>query len=94
MSLNMHTDISVYPRTIRKKSLRIPRSISSGIMQPKINIVILKIFTDLGISGRKADKRPSFQEMIGLAKGPDHPVDCILVWKFSRFARNQEESIV
>ena len=32
--------------------------------------------------------------MIGLAKGPDHPVDCILVWKFSRFARNQEESIV
>ena len=32
--------------------------------------------------------------MIGLAKGSDHPVDCILVWKFSRFARNQEESIV
>ena len=60
----------------------------------KNNIVILKIFTDLGISGRKADKRPGFQEMIGLAKGPDHPVDCILVWKFSRFARNQEESIV
>ena len=60
----------------------------------KNNIVILKIFTDLGISGRKADKRPGFQEMISLAKGPDHPVDCILVWKFSRFARNQEESIV
>lgn len=36
----------------------------------KNNIVILKIFTDLGISGRKADKRPGFQEMIGLAKGP------------------------
>lgn len=35
----------------------------------KNNIVILKIFTDLGISGRKADKRPGFQEMIGLAKG-------------------------
>ena len=58
------------------------------------NIVILKIFTDLGISGRKANKRPGFQEMIGLAKGDDHPVDQILVWKFSRFARNQEESIV
>ena len=39
----------------------------------KNNIVILKIFTDLGISGRKADKRPGFQEMIDLAKGPDHP---------------------
>ena len=32
--------------------------------------------------------------MIGLAKSSDHPVDVILVWKFSRFARNQEESIV
>ena len=58
------------------------------------NIVILKIFSDLGISGRKAEKRPGFQEMVGLAKGSDHPVDLILVWKFSRFARNQEESIV
>lgn len=35
----------------------------------KNNIVILKIFTDLGISGRKANKRPGFQKMIGLAKG-------------------------
>lgn len=32
--------------------------------------------------------------MIASAKSPDHPVDVILVWKFSRFARNQEESIV
>lgn len=60
----------------------------------KNNIVILKVFFELGISGRKADKRPEFQKMIGLAKSSDHPVDVILVWKFSRFARNQEESIV
>ena len=32
--------------------------------------------------------------MISLAKSSEHPVDVILVWKFSRFARNQEESIV
>ena len=32
--------------------------------------------------------------MIAQAKSQDHPVDVILVWKFSRFARNQEESIV
>lgn len=56
--------------------------------------VVSKIFFELGISGRKADKRPEFQKMIGLAKSSDHPVDVILVWKFSRFARNQEESIV
>lgn len=47
-----------------------------------------------GVSGRKAEKRPEFQRMIGAAKSPDHPFDVILVWKYSRFARNQEESIV
>lgn len=56
--------------------------------------VVSKIFFELGISGRKAGKRPEFQKMIGLAKSSDHPADAILVWKFSRFARNQEESIV
>lgn len=52
------------------------------------------IFQDNGISGRKADKRPAFQQMIALAKSKEHPIDTIIVWKFSRFARNQEESIV
>lgn len=56
--------------------------------------VVSKIFYEVGISGRKADKRPEFQKMIGLAKASDHPADAILVWKYSRFARNQEESIV
>ena len=32
--------------------------------------------------------------MISIAKSPEHPIDAIVVWKFSRFARNQEESIV
>lgn len=56
--------------------------------------VVSKIFYEVGISGRKADKRPEFQKMIGLAKSSDRPADAILVWKYSRFARNQEESIV
>lgn len=50
------------------------------------------IYFENGISGRKADKRPSFQKMIACAKNKEF--DAILVWKFSRFARNQEESIV
>lgn len=57
-------------------------------------IHLLKIYFEIGISGRKADKRQEFQKMIGAAKSKEHPVDVILVWKFSRFARNQEESIV
>lgn len=52
------------------------------------------IFLENGISGRKADKRPEFQRMIGMAKSAEHPFSVILLWKFSRFARNQEESIV
>ena len=52
------------------------------------------IFIENGISGKHADKRPKFQKMIGMAKSKDRPFDIILVWKYSRFARNQEESIV
>lgn len=61
----------------------------------KNNLLLLSeyIFHDDGISGRAADKRPGFQQMIATAKDPSHPFDVIIVWKFSRFARNQEESI-
>ena len=51
------------------------------------------IFSE-SVSGRHVQKRPEFQRMIAIAKQPSHPIDVILVWKFSRFARNQEESIV
>lgn len=47
-----------------------------------------------GISGRKADNRPEFQRMIAIAKSQSPaPFSRLYVWKFSRFARNQEESI-
>ena len=52
------------------------------------------VFVEDGVSGRSAKKRPAFQNMIGLAKSKEKPFSVILVWKFSRFARNQEESIV
>lgn len=52
------------------------------------------IFRDDGISGRRADKRPAFNEMIAAAKQKPSPFSAIMVWKYSRFARNQEEAIV
>lgn len=52
-----------------------------------------QIYMDAGISGKKADKRPEFLRMIATAKENDCPFSVILLWKFSRFARNQEESI-
>lgn len=52
------------------------------------------VFYDDGISGKSAKKRGDFNRMIAMAKDKSHPFDVIYVWKFSRFARNQEESMV
>lgn len=52
-----------------------------------------QIYIDAGISGKKAESRPEFMRMIATAKSPDCPFSVILLWKYSRFARNQEESI-
>ena len=58
-------------------------------------ILILEdhIYLDAGISGKKAERRPEFMRMIAAAKEKDCPFTVLLLWKFSRFARNQEESI-
>lgn len=50
-------------------------------------------FVDEAESGRTAD-RPAFREMVSLARRPHRPFDTILIWKYSRFARNREDSIV
>lgn len=47
-----------------------------------------------GVSGRRAENRPAFQRMIAAARCRENQIRAVLVWKFSRFARNQEESIV
>lgn len=52
------------------------------------------VFQDDGISGKSADKRPAFRLMIATAKESAHPFESIFVWKYSRFARNQEEAIM
>ncbi len=52
------------------------------------------VFYDDGISGKSVRKRDDFNRMISIAKEKTHPFDIIYVWKFSRFARNQEESMV
>lgn len=52
------------------------------------------VFYDDGISGRNVKKRDDFNRMIAIAKEKTHPFDVIYVWKFSRFARNQEQAIL
>ena len=38
--------------------------------------------------------RPAFREMISLARRPNKPFERILVWKYSRFTRSREDSIL
>lgn len=65
------------------------RSKSDGVTIPPEFIFIEK----KGISGRKAENRPEFQRMIAIAKSQKpSPFRRLYLWKFSRFARNQEES--
>lgn len=67
-----------------------------GLEYAKNNHILVPreyIFVE-SVSGRKAKNRHEFQRMIAIAKSAEHPIDVVLVWKFSRFARNQEESIV
>lgn len=62
---------------------------ADGFIIPKEFIFIEK----KGISGRRAENRPEFQRMIAIAKSQKPaPFSRLYVWKFSRFARNQEES--
>lgn len=61
---------------------------SQGICIPEAFIFMEKE----GHSGKSAKNRPEFQKMIASAKQKPRPFDVILVWKFSRFARNRDES--
>lgn len=62
----------------------------------KNDIILLEdciFMEDGGKSGKSMAKRDKFLELIALSKKKPKPFDMILVWKFSRFARNQEEAI-
>lgn len=70
------------------------KAIKDYALKNNIYIDPLYIYKDEGISGRKAEKRPAFMEMIKTAKTKPKKFDVILVHKFDRFSRNREDSIV
>lgn len=70
------------------------REIRKAAGSDKIEIPEEYIFIEeKGVSGRRADNRKQFQRMISIAKSQPSPFKYLYVWKFSRFARNQEESV-
>ncbi len=54
---------------------------------------IVKTYIEPGESAR-TDNRPVFRRMIADARRTPAPFDTILIWKFNRFARNREDSVV
>ncbi|WP_250278031.1 recombinase family protein [[Clostridium] colinum] len=58
----------------------------------KNNYLIINYFEDKGISGRDAEKRPAFMEMIEESK--KSYFDYVLIYDSSRFARNLEQSLI
>ncbi len=58
----------------------------------KNNYKIINYFEDKGISGRNAEKRPAFMEMIEESK--KGYFDYVIIYDSSRFARNLEQSLI
>jgi site-specific DNA recombinase len=54
---------------------------------------VVREYIDEAESGRTS-QRPAFREMIAAARRPSRPFEIILVWKYSRFARSREDSIL
>lgn len=54
---------------------------------------VVREFVDEAETGRTT-ARPAFREMISLARRPVKPFQQILIWKYSRFARSREDSII
>lgn len=52
------------------------------------------IYRDDGISGTSVKNREDFLRMISAATRKPAEFDCVIVWKFSRFARSRQDSIV
>lgn len=51
------------------------------------------VFVDEAKSGRKVTGRDDFRRLIATAKAKPKPFDAILLWKFSRFARNRDDAV-
>lgn len=88
---------AIYARVSSEKQ-DIDLSISSQLRHlreyaAKNGYQVAREFVDEAESGRTVD-RPAFMEMVKYARHRDKPFEAILVWKYSRFTRSREDSIV
>jgi site-specific DNA recombinase len=94
---NMCKKAAIYARVSSDKQdvdLSISAQLKSLREYAKTNgYLIVHEFVDEAETGRTT-ARPAFREMVSLARNSEKPLDIILVWKYSRFARSREDSIV
>lgn len=77
-----------------EKEISIPSQIDLCKKYAEQNgIEIVNIYVDAGKSGR-SDERKAFQTLILEAKKEHQPFDAILVYNYSRFSRNEMDSLV
>jgi DNA invertase Pin-like site-specific DNA recombinase len=99
MNLELEKTAAAYIRVSTEEQTELSpdsqlKEIRKYAAQHGIELLEEHIYIDAGISGRNTAKRPEFNKMISFAKSKPKPFDVILLWKFSRFARNREDSIV
>ena len=92
------TRVAIYARCSSvgqaEKELSIPAQLEAARERSRREgWAVVKEFVDEAETARTAD-RPSFQQMIAEARRKPCPFELILVWKFSRFARNREDSVI
>lgn len=58
----------------------------------KHDLTVVEVINEKGQSGRTIDKRPEFQRVVMMVKGGE--VDILLLWKWSRFARNSLDGLI
>ena len=54
-------------------------------MRPGPASIVIQDYCDVGVSGRR-EGRPQLNALMAAAR--NHEIDCVLVWKFDRFARS------
>ena len=62
-----------------------------GDFASRKGFTIVKIYEDRAISGKKADNRPQFMQMISDSK--ERNFEVVIVWKIDRFSRDRYDSV-
>jgi len=93
MDMPPGTKVWIYPRHSPGDNQTIDSQVSAikRLVKQK-GWIIAREFIDEGISGGSTRNRAAFELMIHLARQKPRQADMLIIWEFSRFARDQTDS--